>query len=226
MHAILPVLVACVLLLVGPYGAVVSAPMETTPPVAGLVVSYGDGAISYATVPLDGERMDGVTLLERSGLDVVAIDFGGYGQGVCKIEIAGCDVSACRTRLCQTADSASPFWKYLLGGDAGWTLSPLGASGTTIEAGHVYGWAWAGGTGVPADMPQVSLAEVMSRSGYQHDAGTSSSALRSIGLPSSVTSRAPSPDTYLWASLILVAVAGGGFLLVRRASRRTGVILP
>ncbi|MGC4190572.1 MAG: hypothetical protein QM589_04960 [Thermomicrobiales bacterium] len=221
MPRILPVLVAWALLAAMSGGAPPASVSATAPPdVAGLVISYGDGAYSYATVPLDGEQIDGVALLERSGLTVLAIGFGGYGQGVCKIEVVGCDVSACRTRLCQTADSNSPFWRYLLVGDSGWVMSPLGASGVKVEAGQIYGWAWAGGQGLPADVPFLSLDDVMARSGFDPDASPLQASVRSVGLAMPAAA-SPSTAAYAGAGIILLAVGVGGVLLVRRTASRT-----
>lgn len=220
MPCILPGLLSCLLALSVLGIAPLSPVSASTKDVAGLVISYGDGAYSYAIVPLDGKQIDGVTLLERSGLSVLAIDFGGYGQGVCKIEVAGCDVSACRTRLCQTSDSASPFWKYLVSGDSGWVLNPLGASGTKAEAGRVYGWAWAGGNGVPAELPLLSLDEVIVRSGFDVDSSPMRTSLHSTGLPGANAPSGPSLAGYVGAGFILICVAIGGIFLVRRASNR------
>ncbi|MGN6033004.1 MAG: hypothetical protein ACTHQE_15230 [Thermomicrobiales bacterium] len=222
MHGILPVLVACalVLALVGGGAPRISAAAPVTPDVAGLVVSYGDGAFSYATVPLDGQQLDGLALLKAAGLTVLAIDFGGYGQGVCKIEVVGCDVSACRTRLCQTASADSPFWRFLVGGATGWVLSPLGASAVRVKPGQVYGWAWAGGTGAPDGLAMPSLDEVMTRSGFDRDATSPRPALANQGRIPGATDERPAWDRYLAAGGILVAMGAGGLVLVRRASRR------
>lgn len=184
------------------------------------MISYGDGTFSYAAIPLDGGRADGMTLLDATGLAVLSIDFGGYGQGVCKIEVVGCDVSTCRLRMCQTADSNSPFWRYLLVGDTGWVMSPLGANATTVKAGHVYGWAWSGGHDVPADMPVVTINEVIARSGFDPDANPPRPAVWSTG-PLSSGDTVPLPrDAYLGAGVILVVLGAGGMAVVRRAAGR------
>lgn len=192
---------------------------DAIPAVVGLVIDYGDGAFSYATVPLpsDGAPMDGVALLEQSGLPVLTISFGGYGAGICKIEMTGCEIDACRARLCQTADSRSPFWRYLLSGPEGWVMSPLGASGTTVEAGKVYAWAWAGGTGVPAT-PLLSLDDVKSLSGFVMS-DTPRVALRSVGLPE-VTPEGSHATDYSVATGLLIVVGGCGALIVWRTRTR------
>lgn len=228
MRRILPLLVACLLALASP--GVTAAPTPTpapgpAPAVAGLVISYGDGAFSYATIPLDGGHMDGMALLKASGLTVLAIDFGGYGQGVCKIEVVGCDISACRQRLCQTADRDSPFWRYLLAGDSGWVMSPLGATGMTAEAGRVYGWSWSGGGGAPPDMPLMTLDQVMARSGFDPESSPLHPAVRTTGrMPAAMVG--PAREAYLGAAVILLVLGAGGIAVVRRASSRARTPAP
>src|SRR5690606_38353479 len=76
------------------------APAQETPvSIAGVVVEYGDGQVSYALVPFTGESLSGFDLLDRTGLSLLSIEFGGLGQGVCTIEDTGCDIDACRARL-------------------------------------------------------------------------------------------------------------------------------
>jgi hypothetical protein len=101
--------------------------------VAGLVVDYGDGRISYAMVPFPEEEISGIELLRRSGLDLVTVGFGGMGDAVCQIEDTGCPVDDCRRRLCQTSDPESPFWRYLRQTTPGdWEFLALGASGARV----------------------------------------------------------------------------------------------
>src|SRR5690606_31072842 len=74
---------------------------------AGLIVNYGDGRVSYVVVPFEEEQINGVELLERSGIDVVTVGFGGMGDAVCQIDDTGCSVDDCRSRMCQTSDRES-----------------------------------------------------------------------------------------------------------------------
>lgn len=113
--------------------------------VAGLVVDYGNGAVTYALVPFDTEELSGLDLLTFSGLDVFSIGVGGMGTAVCAIEQVGCDYDACRGRLCQTGDPDSPYWQYRLGtqepGQA-WRYSNRGVSNSQLSDGEVNGWFW------------------------------------------------------------------------------------
>ncbi len=111
--------------------------------IAGLIVDYGSGRVSYALVPFTEDSVSGFDLLDRSGLSLLAIEFGGLGQGVCAIEGTGCDIAACRSRLCQSGDPNSPFWQYAQRRQNGdWATSPLGASSSTVADGDIEIWSW------------------------------------------------------------------------------------
>jgi hypothetical protein len=132
------------------------------PGVAGLVVDYGDGRVSYAAVPFDGEEINGLDLLNRSGLDVVTVGFGGLGDAVCQVGDTGCSVDDCRTRMCQTSDPESPFWQFSkLQGDE-WQFVATGASGAKVRDGDIYAWSW---TGTPPELPVLTMAELVERAG-------------------------------------------------------------
>lgn len=124
---------------------------------AGIVIRPGDGTVTYAYVPLD-TSVSGIELLRKSGISLVTVGFGGLGEGVCRIEQTGCDVGPCRTRLCQTGDRESPYWRYFQQDDTGqWVGSPLGGSATTIAPGEIDGWSW---TPDDARLPEVTLAAI------------------------------------------------------------------
>jgi hypothetical protein len=128
-----------------------------TPAYAGIVIRPGDGTVTYAYVPLD-EEISGIELLRRSGVSLVTIGFGGLGEGVCQIEETGCEVGPCRTRMCQTGDRDSPYWRYFQAdADGDWVASPLGGSGTKVEPGDVDGWSW---TPDEALLPEVGIDEI------------------------------------------------------------------
>ena len=73
-------LAACVLILLS-FQAVLAQESN----VAGLIVDYGDGRISYAVIPFDEDEINGLDLLNRSGLDVVTVGFGGQPAWMVKV---------------------------------------------------------------------------------------------------------------------------------------------
>lgn len=142
------------------------APMRAAAPdfnVAGLVVDYGDGRVSYAWVPFDEDKITGLDLLRRSGLDLVTVSFGGMGEGVCQIDVTGCPVDDCRRRLCQNSDPESPFWRYSQQGDPGaWSFANAGASATTVRDGDINAWVW---SGVDVELPALTMDDIAGRAG-------------------------------------------------------------
>jgi YD repeat-containing protein len=131
-------------------GAVAQEPV----PYAGVVINPGNGTVTYAYVPLE-EEVTGVELLRRSGVSLVTIGFGGLGEGVCQIEQTGCEIGPCRSRLCQTGDPSSPYWRYFQQSDTGeWVASPLGGGATKVEPGEIDGWSWS------PDEPNLPLIDI------------------------------------------------------------------
>lgn len=156
----LAVTVMCVLAL---FGFQMSAASAAEINVAGLVVDYGDGRMSYAWVPFEEDEISGVELLERSGLDIVTVGFGGLGDAVCQIEITGCPIADCRQRMCQTSDPESPFWQYARQTEPGtWTVMALGASATKVRDGDIDSWNW---RGTSPELPALSLDEIAELAG-------------------------------------------------------------
>ena len=146
--------------------------------IAGLVVDYGDGRVSYAVVPFGEQEISGLELLRRSGLDLVTVGFGGMGDAVCQIEDTGCPLDECRRRLCQTSDPESPFWRYSRQTAPGeWEFLALGASGSRVGDGDIDGWSWTG-TGSP--LPRLTMDEIAER------AGAEASLLTTADVPSAV----------------------------------------
>lgn len=196
--------------------------------VAGLIVDYGGGEMTYAWVPFTEDEISGVDLLEKSGLPVLSVGFGGIGDAVCKIVRTGCDVSACRLRLCQTADHSSPFWQYLrLGPDGVWAKQPLGGSSSKVTDGAIDAWVWAGSDSMP-QLPVLSLTSLAGRAGVESSASTLPGGslrpfMRTIGGRGESASGAPSSRLeYLLAGVLLIAISGAGGVVAWRSRQHRG----
>lgn len=190
---------------------------QSTPDVAGLVVDYGNGARTYALIPIGDEPMNGIDLLEDSGLDMLTVGFGGMGVGVCAIETVGCDISACQGRLCQTSAADSPFWSYLqapdIAGEA-WQFSSLGASATAVTPGDVNAWFW---TGTRPDEAALSVQDIADQLDVEIADVNGDAILRTFGsLPNDEATR-PSSTSFLASGLLLVGLGGAAVVAVRRA---------
>lgn len=173
---------------------------------AGLVVDYGDGRMSYAVIPFDEDEINGIDLLNRSGLDVVTVGFGGLGDAVCQVDDTGCPVGDCRSRLCQTSDPESPFWQFSKLDGEEWRFVATGASGATVRDGDIYAWSW---TGTPPELPVLTMSQLTERAGG--DPGVAAPAdvlLRTEG------GDAESGEEGSWLSREPWAVAGLGAVVI------------
>jgi len=136
---------------------------------AGLIVAHGDGRIAYALVTFDGESISGADLVQRSGLPVTEVAFGGLGVAVCSIDTTGCDIGECRRRLCQGPKRDDPYWQYFIeSGSGSWQVAALGISGDSVPDGGVRALIWSAGT---PQFPAPSIDDVAARSGPVDQSG-------------------------------------------------------
>lgn len=147
---------------------------------AGLVVDYGDGRMTFAVIPFAEDQINGIDLLDRSGLDVVTVGFGGLGDAVCQVDDTGCPVGDCRTRLCQTSDPDSPFWQFSKLDGEEWRFVATGASGAVVRDGDIYAWSW---TGTPPELPLLTMSELIERAGGDPARDLPEALLRTEGQP-------------------------------------------
>lgn len=126
---------------------------------AGLVVRHGDGTLVYAYVQFEGETINGIDLLSRSGLDVTVAPFGGLGGAVCSINGEGCPSDNC---FCHSYSSPSFFWHYYVFENGGWVEYPVGASSRQLADGDIDGWSWTAGE---SGLPIVSIDEIAAVNG-------------------------------------------------------------
>jgi hypothetical protein len=182
--------------------------------VAGLVVDYGDGRMSYAWVPFAEDEISGMELLRRSGLDIVTVGFGGLGDGVCQIETTGCPVSECRQRLCQTSDPESPFWQYVQQTEPGvWTPYALGANASKVRDGDIEGWTW---SGTSPQLPALSVDDIAARAG-----GDPAALMDAAGAVSAAVRTERGPDDEGGASKAII----GGSIAVGVVALLAGVAI-
>jgi hypothetical protein len=188
---------------------------------AGLVVRDAQGRLTYAWVPFLEEEIDGIELLNRSGIPVVTVGFGALGEGVCSIAGQGCGVAECRRTVCQASAADAPYWQYFQQNPndlAVWTWQPLGASSSIVEDGDVFGWSW---TAEDPDLPALPAREIASLAGAE-DRDGSEPVFRTL-LPEGVTAtkNAPPPSAAATAAAaaVLAGIAGAAVALAvwRRA---------
>lgn len=180
---------------------------------AGVVIRPGDGTVTYAYVPLD-EPVSGIELLRLSGVSLVTVGFGGLGEGVCRIEETGCDIGPCRTRLCQTGDRESPYWRYFQSDESGaWIASPLGGSATMVAPGGIDGWSW---TPDEAFLPEVSIEAIPALAGVDGDSNRPHVARYDAGGVLIESGDLPGPDRRSYLAVAGVFLGLAVFALVLR----------
>ncbi|MEJ7839454.1 MAG: hypothetical protein WKF81_11600 [Thermomicrobiales bacterium] len=179
---------------------------------AGIYVDFGNGDQTMVIVPFDEDSISSIELLERAGIPLLTVGFGGLGDAVCMIETTGCDLSACRRTLCQEGEPDAPFWQFMeQGSDGIWTTSPLGASAATVEDGDIDGWVW---TGSAPALPLMTMGDLVTRTGFDQD-GVASFSTFSSHSDESGNSR----DLIAAVSVLGAATVLGGFLVVLRQRR-------
>ena len=171
-------LLGLLLLLSG--GLVSTAAQE--PNVAGLVILHGDGTLVYALVRFEEESINGLELIERSGVDSTVAPFGGLGGGVCSLNGEGCPSDDC---WCKSYSSPAFYWHYFIQAEDGWKLHPLGPASRDLGNGDIDGWSWTSGDQTP---PETSIGEIAEMVAV--DAST-----REPDAPSTATSAVPSATT-------------------------------
>ena len=182
----------------------------------------GAGRLTYAWVPFPEETIDGIDLLQRSGIPVVTVGFGALGEGVCAIGGEGCDVAACRRTVCQASSADAPYWQFFrqdAKDPAVWTWLALGASATKVHDGDVFGWSW---TADAPNLPPLPAARIAALAGAGDGRG-SEPAVRTVlpeGVPAVAAAPPPTMRTTAAATAILVIIgaASAGLATWRRTN--------
>ncbi|MGH2557967.1 MAG: hypothetical protein ACRDJH_02805, partial [Thermomicrobiales bacterium] len=212
-------LLLVLLALLAPLGAVTGEELNH----AGVVVRYGDERLTYAYVAFPEEEITGAELLERTGIPIVTVTFGGLGAGVCSIDREGCSAGECRRRVCQGPGNESPFWQYFRQDAPGdWRPLVLGASATKVRDGDVDGWSW---TPEEPELPAVTIEDVARLAGVTSSqespaAGTAPIAAARDVYPAGVTPASDDggqgPLVYAGAAAILAGLGVAAVVAVRR----------
>lgn len=122
---------------------------------AGLVIIDGQGNIQTVCVEFSTSQINGLDLLQQSGLDYSADVTNPMGALVCRIGQEGCQYPQ-ETCFCQCqTGQVCRYWTYFVhhsGQD--WVYAATGASSTSVLPGDVNAWVWpkdANSAGTPPD---------------------------------------------------------------------------
>lgn len=152
---------------------------------AALVVTHGDGSTETACIRFAEDELNGIELLERSGLPH-AVEFSRSqdSYALCSLDGEGCDYPD-EPCFCQPR-----YWSYWSREAETWVLHPVGISQWSVTDGSLFGTRWGDGTTAPA---AGSVDEICAETGPQPSPGVSSgSIVNSSGIPDSRASRVTS----------------------------------
>ena len=207
-----------IMLLVG-LGASASA---QEPNRAGLVVTLEDGTAVTRCVEFTEDEINGLELVNRSGL-AVETGTAAFGTSVCRIEETGCPGSDC---FCQCKGGDCVYWSYWHLGDDGWQYSQAGAGIYQAKNGAVDGWTW--GPGTPQDAPEppaLTFDEICAAPATvnQETAPEPTAVTAPIETPPTSTPEPAFANSGQWLGYILlglIVVGLGGLLLTRGRRER------
>ncbi len=118
---------------------------------AGLVIFYGNDTLFTTCISFTESSINGLDLLERSGLDVQTATNPNQGTAVCKIGEVGSPSSDCFGGM-------PNYWSFWQMGTDGWEYSVKGADLSPVTDGVVNAWSW--GTGnTPALITFANICE-------------------------------------------------------------------
>lgn len=123
---------------------------------AGLVVIDGQGNIQKVCVDFSASQINGLDLLQGSGLDYSADVTNPLGVLVCRIGQQGCQYPQ-QSCFCQCkTGQACLYWTYFVRHSGqNWVYAVAGASSTAVLPGDVNAWVWPKDAGTAANPPEA-----------------------------------------------------------------------
>jgi len=118
---------------------------------AALVIQHASGSVITRCVAFAEDQITGLQLVERSGVQYDAQNFGSIGSAMCQLDREPSSVpSGCF--------GSGPYWQYFHRRGAAWQASAFGASSSILHDGDMDGWHYAAGAGqVPGNAAFVSV---------------------------------------------------------------------
>ncbi len=161
---------------------VVPAEAYDGPHRAGLLIVHSAGRVSQRCVEFTEDSIDGLVLLQRSGLDLNVDATNSVGVAVCRIDNEGCAFPD-QECFCECLGATCVYWSYwrlASGGD--WQYANMGASSGIVKDGDIDAWVWGAGTGAASLLPPVSFDDICAP----------------VAPTATPTSTVTSPPTVLW----------------------------
>jgi hypothetical protein len=105
---------------------------------AALVIQHTSGSFITRCVAFAEEQINGLQLVQRSGVEYEAQDFGSIGSAMCQLDQEPLTVPP-------GCFGSGPYWQYFHRQGAGWQASVVGASSSVLHDGDMDGWRYAAG---------------------------------------------------------------------------------
>ena len=105
---------------------------------AALVIEHSSGSLITRCVAFAEEQINGLQLVQRSGVEYDAQSFGSIGSAMCQLDQEPLTVPP-------GCFGSGPYWQYFQRQGSGWQASVVGASSSALHDGDVDGWRYAAG---------------------------------------------------------------------------------
>jgi hypothetical protein len=105
---------------------------------AALVIEHSSGSLITRCVAFAEEQINGLQLVQRSGVEYDAQSFGSIGSAMCQLDQEPLTVPP-------GCFGSGPYWQYFHHQGSGWQASVVGASSSALHDGDVDGWRYAAG---------------------------------------------------------------------------------
>jgi hypothetical protein len=118
---------------------------------AALVIQHASGSVITRCVAFAEDQITGLQLVERSGVQYEAQNFGSIGSAMCQLDREPSTVpSGCF--------GSGPYWQYFHRRGDTWQTSAFGAGSSALRDGDMDGWHYAAGANrVPANVAFASV---------------------------------------------------------------------
>lgn len=118
---------------------------------AALVIEHSSGRLLTRCVSFVEDQISGFQLIQRSGVEYQAQQFGSLGEAICQLDGEP-------SQIPPNCLGYGPYWQYFHRASGGWVQSATGASSWMLHDGDMDGWHYASGAGKTP--PNVSFAVV------------------------------------------------------------------
>ena len=169
---------------------------------AALVIQHASGSVITRCVAFAEDQITGLQLVERSGVQYEAQNFGSIGGAMCQLDREPSTVPP-------GCFGSGPYWQYFHRQGGGWQTSAFGASSSVLHDGDMDGWRYAVGTNqapgnvafasvcVAAAPPPAATATVVAKAPYHATPAPTATPTPATSLEALAPSDSPQPNAVL-----------------------------